>query len=70
MKKKTLPELVERTTKTLLNFSNWKYELIFVNDCSTDQSEKILLEFQKKFPIKIINMSRNFGVAPCVLAGI
>lgn len=66
---KNIPELVERTTKTLSDFRNWKYELIFVNDCSTDNSEKILLELQKKFPIKIINMSRNFGVAPCVIAG-
>ena len=66
---KNIPELVERTTKTLSDFRNWKYELIFVNDCSTDNSEKTLLELQKKFPIKIINMSRNFGVAPCVIAG-
>lgn len=66
---KNLHELIERTTQTLSKLNNWKYELIFVNDCSSDQSEKILLEFQKKFPIKIINMSRNFGVAPCVLAG-
>ena len=48
---------------------NWKYELIFVNDDSTDKSEKILLDLQKEYPIKIINMSRKFGVDPCVLAG-
>lgn len=64
-----IPELVERTTKTLSKFNTWKYELIFVNDNSTDNSEKTLLELQKKYPIKIINMSRNFGVAPCVIAG-
>ena len=66
---KNLRELIKRTTLTLSKLNNWRYELIFVNDCSTDQSEHILLEFQKKLPIKIINMSRNFGIAPCVLAG-
>lgn len=66
---KNIPELVNRTIKTISNFNNWKYEIIFVNDCSDDRSEELLLEFQKKYPITIINMSRTFGVAPCVLAG-
>ena len=66
---KNIPELVNRTTKTLSEVKNWSYELIFVNDNSTDSSEKTLLELQKKYPIRIINMSRNFGVAPCVIAG-
>ena len=48
--------------KVLKNLSNWKYELIFVNDDSSDKSENILLKLQKDYPIKIINMSRNFGV--------
>jgi len=34
-----------------------------------DKSEKILLGLQKNYPIKLINMSRNFGIDPCVLAG-
>tara|TARA_Y100000768_G_scaffold380357_1_gene357366 strand:+ start:549 stop:1493 length:945 start_codon:yes stop_codon:yes gene_type:complete len=61
--------LVERISTTMKEIEDWKYELIFVNDDSTDQSEKILLDLQKNFPIKIINMSRNFGIDPCVLAG-
>ena len=61
--------LVERISTTMKEIKDWKYELIFVNDDSTDQSEKILLDLQKNFPIKIINMSRNFGIDPCVLAG-
>ena len=43
--------------------------MIFVNDASTDSSLSLLLEMQKTFPITIINMSRRFGVTPCVLAG-
>ena len=64
-----IQELVERVHGSLKNLSNWKYELIFVNDDSSDKSENILLKLQKDYPIKIINMSRNFGVDPCVLAG-
>ena len=45
------------------------YELIFVNDASTDRSKEILLNLADGNDIKIINMSRNFGVSPCVLAG-
>lgn len=37
-----LPELISRTVKTCSEISNWKYELIFVNDASDDSSEKIL----------------------------
>lgn len=61
--------LVKRISTTMKEIKNWKYEIIFVNDDSTDNSEKILLDLQKNNPIKIINMSRNFGVDPCVLAG-
>ena len=64
-----IQKLVERVHGSLKDSSNWKYELIFVNDDSTDKSENILLKLQKDYPIKIINMSRNFGVDPCVLAG-
>ena len=61
--------LVKRISTTMQKIENWKYELIFVNDDSTDKSEKILLDLQKNYPIKLINMSRNFGIDPCVLAG-
>ena len=61
--------LVKRISTAMEKIENWKYELIFVNDDSTDKSEQILLELQKNYPIKLINMSRNFGIDPCVLAG-
>tara|TARA_Y100000590_G_scaffold259656_1_gene291554 strand:+ start:1461 stop:2393 length:933 start_codon:yes stop_codon:yes gene_type:complete len=64
-----IEELVKRISESLEKVENWNYELIFVNDDSTDNSEKVLLDLQKKFPIKIINMSRRFGIDPCVLAG-
>ena len=60
---KNLKELVERVTKSLQKINNYRYELIFVNDSSEDNSEKILIDLQKSFPIKIINMTRNKGIA-------
>jgi glycosyltransferase involved in cell wall biosynthesis len=46
------------------------HELIFVNDDSTDSSEMLLRAHAVgNDDIRIINMSRNFGVSTCVLAG-
>ena len=66
---KNLKELVKRVNSSLSKLKNWKYEMIFVNDSSNDNSEEILLDLQKTNPIVIINMTRTFGVGPCVLAG-
>ena len=54
-----IEELVNRVSKSVEKFDNWRYELIFVNDDSTDNSENLLLKLQKNFPIKIINWSRS-----------
>lgn len=45
------------------------YELIFVNDKSTDSSEAILRSELPRGDIVLINMTRNFGVSECVMAG-
>jgi len=66
---KNLEELVIRTAKTFKELNSYNYELIFVNDNSDDNSENKLIKLQNDYPITIINMSRTFGVAPCVLAG-
>ena len=42
-----IKELVDRINISLEKLTNWNYELIFVNDDSTDNSESILLELQK-----------------------
>ena len=47
------------------------HELVFVNDASTDRSLEILVDAAKeRKDIRVINMSRTFGVAPCVMAGL
>ena len=59
---KNLSTLVERIESSLSSLNNWNYELIFVNDASDDNSEQILENLQKKYPITIINMSRKFMI--------
>ena len=64
-----LQELINRVEKSMSEV-NYDYELIFVNDASTDKSLSILEENRKRNQrIKIINMSRRFGITPCVIAG-
>ena len=50
-----IKELVERVNNTLTKLENCKYELIFVNDSSTDGSELLLEELQKNYPITTSN---------------
>ena len=69
-----LPELIRRLRAVFAGLLEAEeiggYELIFVNDASTDRSEWILREAaREQDDVKLINMSRNFGVSPCVIAG-
>lgn len=64
-----LPELVRRVA-LVLGGPSCDYELIFVNDASTDHSLQVLTRLREtNNRIKIVNMSRRFGVTPCVMAG-
>ncbi|MDO8426386.1 MAG: glycosyltransferase family 2 protein [Deltaproteobacteria bacterium] len=65
----TIPELVRRLHNSLSPLG-FDYELIFVNDSSTDRSLSVLnLLKAGDNAIKIINTSRRFGSTPCVMAG-
>ncbi|MBF0093270.1 MAG: glycosyltransferase family 2 protein [Alphaproteobacteria bacterium] len=64
-----LPALIDRM-QTVMGAQPEDYELIFVNDDSSDISLDILKAAHKGNPrVKILNMSRRFGVSECVLAG-
>lgn len=70
-----IPELVRRLRATLGSEVSQgtirDFELVFVNDASTDESVELLSrESQARGDIRIVNMSRNFGVSPCVMAGL
>ena len=70
-----LRELIRRCRSVLSSLTSKNilssYELIFVNDASTDDSLSVLTAgAAEKNDIKILTMSRTFGVSPCVMAGL
>lgn len=66
-----LEELLQRMRQMFAALGEkYDYELIFVNDRSTDSSLDILIRHARQDGrVKIVNMSRNFGVSECTLAG-
>ncbi|MDD5240732.1 MAG: glycosyltransferase family 2 protein [Sulfuricella sp.] len=50
----------------------WKLELVFVDDGSTDGSYKLLAEFALDNPeqVKVVKLTRNFGQNPAIQAGL
>ena len=68
-----LPELIFRLRNVCsLMIQNKKikdYELIFINDDSNDGSEEYLTKEIEFGDVILINMSRNFGVTECTIAG-
>ena len=65
-----LSELIRRV-RAAISSAGLDYEMIFVNDSSTDGSMAILkAERMNDSRIKFITMSRCFGYTPCVLAGL
>lgn len=67
-----LREFYQDTGKILRELpQTWDYELIFVNDGSTDGSLPILSELAQTDPkVRVINFSRNFGHEAAMIAGI
>jgi|TARA_B110000027_G_scaffold108082_1_gene115130 glycosyltransferase involved in cell wall biosynthesis len=67
----SIKPFILETTEVLKKISELDYEIIFINDCSTDSSlEKLLNEREKNNKIKIINLSRRFGPMESIMAGI
>ena len=66
-----LPVLIQSIREVMRKESE-KYELIFVNDDSTDNSTQVILQQAKssKEEIVLVNMSRRFGVEECFMAGL
>jgi glycosyltransferase involved in cell wall biosynthesis len=67
---KLVDELVKRTISSIESFTS-AYEVIFVDDGSTDQSLDKILSWQKKFRnIKVLSLSKNFGHQAAYTAGL
>ena len=66
----TLFELVERLEKVLKEIVNNKYEIVFVNDGSTDSSWDLLKKLaSSNDKIIAINLTRNFGQHNALMCG-
>lgn len=65
-----LPELVRRL-QTVLTALSIRYELIFINDASTDRSSALLEDYARAFSeVKVLQLSRRFGIQASIVAGI
>lgn len=63
-------ELAVRSVKAIESFTS-NYEILFINDGSTDSTLRKLIEVRKQFSrIKIIDLSRNFGHQAAFTAGL
>lgn len=64
-----LEEIYRRLTETLSSIGT--YEILFVNDGSSDRSAEIITELHKRDSrAKLINLSRNFGHQAAISAGV
>nr|WP_288826095.1 glycosyltransferase family 2 protein [uncultured Clostridium sp.] len=58
-------------TASILKKLNWKYELVFVNDGSQDQTLSVLTRLSESDDrVKVISFSRNFGHEAAMIAGL
>lgn len=66
-----LPLFYREAGRVLDLLTSWDYELIFVNDGSTDGSRAILYRLSKMDSrVKAVHFSRNFGHEAAMIAGI
>ncbi len=64
-------ELFYKEAKKVLDKIPWDYELLFVNDGSTDRSLEILEDLADRDScVKVVGFSRNFGHESAMIAGI
>ncbi len=67
---KLIDELIKRTISAIESFT-YDYEVIFVDDGSTDNSIKLILKNREKNKrIKLLTLSRNFGHQAAYTAGL
>lgn len=59
------PYVAQALDSVLIQKTNFFYEVIAADDCSTDDTQKIILEYQKKHPEKIIPFFTSHNVGGC-----
>tara|TARA_B100001750_G_scaffold187497_1_gene156963 strand:+ start:45 stop:740 length:696 start_codon:yes stop_codon:yes gene_type:complete len=60
---------LKKIKKILRKIKNFKYELIVIDDCSSEKQDK-LIDFCKKKKIKLIFNKKNSGFYKCFLVGL
>ena len=67
----SLNAIYKRLTEVLHNLSGYKYEIIFIDDGSSDVTPDILsrIEYSDAY-VKVLSLSRNFGHQIAVTAGL
>lgn len=67
----TLRHFIQRVTDALEALPQYRHEIVFVDDDSTDGSLEILKSIAREDDrVKIVVTSRRFGVYPCLIAGL
>ncbi|HNQ46845.1 MAG TPA: glycosyltransferase [Syntrophorhabdus sp.] len=65
----SLPELQQRIRDALEGIGK-PYEIIYINDGSIDNTQRILEDFHERFPgVKVIEFNRNYGQHMALFAG-
>jgi len=65
-----LPKLVD-AVRDVLSSLGVSFEILLVNDGSTDSTEQVLAELQATDPVVVsVNLARNFGKEPALAAGL
>lgn len=66
-----IPRVLDELYKTLRTQSDWDYEVIVIEDGSTDQTRKVILEEHKKYPdMNLILHDQNQGYTISLKNGI
>lgn len=66
-----IPLFYEEAVRVEKQMSNFEFEIIFVNDGSSDRTMEVILEYaQKDEQVKYIDFSRNFGKESAIYAGL
>lgn len=54
-------KIIKRCVASIVNQTYRNKEIIFINDCSTDKTGKILDKLAKKYPIQVVHLDKNVG---------
>ncbi len=66
---KTIEAVITRIIDTVIKDNRYDYEIVCVNDGSTDGTYAVLRELAVNTKIKVIDLSRNFGQHSALMAG-